>query len=139
MRAKLLTVTFMAALGALACGGDDQGAVCLDELPLDCQPAYQPTFENVFDNRLGMTCGASTTGGSCHSEQGAMGGLVLQNADDAHDALLGSAVLPGDPECSPLIRRIESDDPNFMMPPGNKLSAAERCAIRQWVAQGAKR
>jgi hypothetical protein len=137
------------ALTCIACGDDTGGApqdasVCLSTLPRACTPLYRPTFDNIFANRLGMTCGASSTGGSCHAAKGAMAGLVLETKDAAYDALLGAGggrqrVIPGDPECSLLVQRLESNNPGFSMPPGAKLSADERCAIEQWIANGAER
>jgi hypothetical protein len=48
-------------------------------------------------------------------------------------------VIPGDPGCSEVVRRIESSDEEYQMPPGDKLSEGERCAIRRWIAGGAVR
>jgi hypothetical protein len=149
-------VVLACALGlgpASACNGDDDGGdegrgdagrTCLDPLPLDCSPTFQPTYQAFYDNLLSRTCGAASTGSSCHSEEGAMAGLVLQDEDDAYDYLLGNVdghrrVVPFDPECSVLIQRLESDDPDFVMPVGAKLSEGQRCAVRKWIAAGAER
>lgn len=114
----------------------------MSELELDCSVTYEPTFEAIFANRMQETCGAG--GRTCHSSSGAQGGLILDDIDLAHELLLGSnggeaRVIPGDPECSEMIRRIESNDEDYQMPPGDKLSEGERCAIRQWIANGALR
>jgi hypothetical protein len=116
---------------------------CLEPLDLDCSPTFQPTFQNFYDNQL-SSCGAASTGASCHGPDGGQGGLYLTDIDEAYDMLLSPPdasprVIPGDPECSLLIQRLESDDPAFGMPPGAKLRDAERCAIRQWIANGAER
>ena len=71
-----------------------------------------------------------------------MGGLVLVNADDTYDALLGvkggvKRVLPHDPKCSPLMGRLASRDPNFQMPRGSPFGEAELCDFVQWIKQGA--
>jgi hypothetical protein len=137
----------MALVLVAGCGDEpaDDGDGCLEALALDCQPAYPPTFRNLFDNELGNTCGSSVTGSSCHSAQGAMGGLVLETFDAAHAHLLGEAdgrarVLPGDPECSLLMQRLESTDTQFRMPPGaSSLPENVRCAFRQWIANGAEK
>ena len=124
-------------------GGDAGRGRCLDPLPLDCEPTYPPTFQDFYEQRIVRTCGAAGSGVSCHGPEGRQGGLVLSDADGAYDALLGEVdgrrrVIPGDPECSELVRRIESEDPEVMMPPGMRLSERERCAIRQWIAAGAE-
>ncbi|MDD9936702.1 MAG: hypothetical protein OXT09_24030 [Myxococcales bacterium] len=126
-------------------GNGSQPPACLEPLDLDCAPTFAPTFEGFFDNQLSTTCGSTGTGVSCHGPDGAQGELVLDDADTAYDQLLGPGtdgeprVIPNDPECSPLIQRLESDDPTFVMPVGGKLSDGERCAVRQWVANGAQR
>ena len=149
-RAALVGVLLALSSFAVACSDDASGSndvvdasMCLPEFSLDCTPEYQPTFDNIFDNRLGVTCGAASTGGSCHAEAGAMAGLVLATPQGAYTGLLGidgarQRVIAGDPECSLLIQRIESTDPGFGMPPGRRLSANERCAFVKWVAGGAK-
>jgi len=134
------------ALGIAACADDGSsmnGGACLAELELDCTPTYPPTFDEIYARRLQRTCAAN--GGLCHGPEGAQGGLGFADADAAYQALLGDRaghplVIPGDPECSVLIQRLESEDPNFVMPSrGPRLSAGQRCAIRQWVANGAER
>ena len=149
VRARLTQLVVLLALATPGCGdepADPDGGACLETLELDCQPAYPPTFRNLFDNELGNTCGASSTGSSCHSARGAMNGLVLETFDAAYAELLGEAdddparVRPGDPECSLLLQRLESTDPQFNMPPGaSSLPENVRCAFRQWIANGAEK
>lgn len=63
---------------------------------------------------------------------------------DTHAGLLAdlggyAAMVPGDPQASQLIERIESDDASIRMPPpeSNKsLSSEARGLLRQWIAQG---
>ncbi len=53
----------------------------------------------------------------------------------------GPAIVPGQPDESPLIRRIESRDPKKVMPPPEShktLSPAQVALLRRWVAEGAK-
>lgn len=126
-----LLATLAAACGG---GGDDDGCVQVD---LDCAPLYEPVFEEVHSRTLAAKC--AVAGSACHSREGAQNGLVLEGIDTAYDALLDSRVLPGDPSCSLVVRRIESDDADFAMPPGMPLGAAERCAIIRWIADGAAR
>jgi len=92
-------------LGCICGCGDDSGgdpAGCIDALPLDCTPAYDPpTYDAIFDHLLSQRCGGSATGSSCHSSQGRQAGLVLEHRDEAYDSLLGNLdgvnrVVPGD-------------------------------------------
>ncbi|WP_448245463.1 PSD1 and planctomycete cytochrome C domain-containing protein [Thalassotalea agariperforans] len=47
-------------------------------------------------------------------------------------------IVPGDPDASELIARVESDDPNIRMPyKGAKLPDHEIQLLRDWIAQGA--
>jgi len=66
------------------------------------------------------------------------------HADQTYDALLGikggvKRVLPRDPACSPLMVRLESPDPNFVMPRGDRLSEPALCVFVQWIKQGAQK
>jgi hypothetical protein len=136
-------------LSLLACNGDSDGGAgmsgagaCLPPLDLECTPSYGPTFDEFFSRRIEQTCGAG--GVSCHGPTGNKGNLILDpdDPDAAYDALLDpdhGLVIPGDPECSLMIKRIESEDPDFVMPVRQPLMPGERCAIRQWVANGAER
>jgi hypothetical protein len=139
-------LSLIAVFSLFACSSKDEPTpaepACLDELELECAVTYEPTFEAIFENRIQGTCGGG--GRSCHSSSGAHAGLVMDEIDLAYDGLLGldgskARVLPGDPECSLMVRRLESNDEDFQMPPGDKLSEGERCAIRQWIANGAAR
>lgn len=158
----------LAALLVLAgCGGDDDdgasagdgggdnggsggssgsGSKCLEPLSLDCRPSFEPaTFEAIFANVLRPSCGSSASGTQCHGADGKQAGLVLADIDEAYDSLLGELddrprVMPGDPECSMLIERIESSDRRVRMPLNSEpLGEGQRCAIRHWVAEGAER
>jgi Planctomycete cytochrome C len=139
-----LGLALAAAIAASGCADDTTpGSACLPELERDCNLAYQPTFDAFFENRLGKTCGSAQSGGSCHGANARMGGLDLSTANTAYDHLLGIAdekprVIPGDPECSLLMQRLEGQG-GGVMPPGAPLSAAERCSILRWIDQGAER
>jgi len=122
---------------ASGCGADE----CVNALPADCAPLYTPNYDEIFARTLAPTCAQS--GSACHSSAGRAGGLAFAEADDAYASLLGqdggeARVLPGDAACSPLVIRLEADD-DGVMPPGAPLDAAERCAIIQWIANGAAR
>ncbi len=76
----------------------------------------------------------------CHSSAGnvAMGGL----RGDSREGLLaggvrGPAVIPGDPDGSPLIRAVRYQDEQLAMPPTGQLAGAEIAALERWVELGA--
>jgi hypothetical protein len=132
---------------AAACGGDDgvaEAPACLDDLELDCSPSIPATFDSLYSNIVQPSCGGPTDTPSCHSAGAKQGGLDLSAPARAYDALLGkrgkARVLPGDPECSLLMLRIEADDDTFRMPLGTeRMAPGLRCAVQQWIAEGAER
>ena len=139
----VLAVTM--GLGALGCGDDTGGgepAACLTDLPRDCSIVWAD-YDAIWRNGM-TTCGSADTGPFCHSAEGQMAGLNLSDQDTAYEALLGgldgrARVIPGDPECSVLMQRLESEDPAFQMPPSGRMTDAERCSIIKWIAEGANR
>lgn len=129
--------------GACASDGvETDTEACLADLASTetCSPLYAPTFNNIHQNTMLVSC--SVAGGACHSSQGAKGGLDLEDADTAYGQLLGSdgraRVVAGKADCGILVARLEATD-SSVMPVGQPLSDAERCAIRQWIANGAER
>lgn len=132
---------FLALAAPLVCSCGAEPSTCVEALDLSCKPLYAPTFDQVYAHTLAATCAQS--GASCHAAAGAQGGLVLDDPDVAYARLTeGGAdalVLPGDAACSPLVARIEATDAARVMPPGSPLAAAERCAVEQWIQDGAKR
>lgn len=108
---------------------DEHPSECLTIDYEGCTLLYPPTWEQVWQQTISTTC---TGGSACHS-----GGLSFGDPDIAHAGLLKELV-PGDPNCSHLMQRLESDDPDFRMPPGNTpLAAGARCSIATWIANGA--
>lgn len=75
----------------------------------------------------------------CHGvDTEASGGLLLDSRDGwAAGGDSGVAIVPGDPEASPLLLAISYDDPDLQMPPDGVLSADLIEAFRQWIADGA--
>ncbi len=74
----------------------------------------------------------------CHGEKKQKGGLRLDSAA----AVLkggdsGPALVPGKPDESRLVKGITWSDPDFQMPPKNKLSDSEIAALTEWVKLGA--
>jgi hypothetical protein len=144
-----LSVALFAGAASLThcSGGDDNGPSppppCVENLNVDCiKLLYEPpTYSNIFTQSIQQKC---SLGSSCHSADGAMGGLVLVNADDTYEALLGlkggvKRVLPRDPKCSPLMVRLASRDPNYVMPRGAPFAAEELCDFVHWIKQGAEK
>lgn len=134
----LAALASCALLASLAgCPADDDHP-CVEIDVTACTPLYPPTFDNIYARTLEPSCGVS--GSSCHSSDGAKAGLVFADPDDAYAALLDGRVEPDDPSCSLLVKRIESTDRGFKMPPGSReMADGERCAIEQWIADGAAR
>lgn len=134
MQPKWLVVALWASLGMLgACSSDEAPPSCIT-VDTTCAPLYSPTFDNVYNMTIKDTCAASA---ACHSASGRQGGLSLATAQEAFDALRAGRVVPGDPGCSEVIVRTDSPGASYQMPPGDPMSAAERCALVQWVQAGA--
>ncbi|HEY1050102.1 MAG TPA: DUF1553 domain-containing protein [Prosthecobacter sp.] len=61
--------------------------------------------------------------------------------DERGGALTARAIVPGKPEDSGLVHRIDTTDADDLMPPpksNQTLSAAERGILRRWIAEGAE-
>ncbi|HEX7449307.1 MAG TPA: DUF1553 domain-containing protein [Pirellulales bacterium] len=104
-------------------------------------PASEVDFNRDVKPILSNTCY------KCHGpdpaeRKGGADGLRLDTPDGALIDLGGyTAIVPGKPEESELIRRIASDDESEKMPPpasGKKLSARDIEVLTQWVRDGAK-
>jgi len=129
------------------CAGDPAvpSQTCLQPFTEACQPSLDPTYSELYPKLFEPRCGGAGVGNACHGKAGLQGGLGLYDLDSAYDFLLGhagnqAAVLPGDPECSPLMERLETDNLERRMPRGAaQLPAGVRCAVRLWIKQGAAR
>jgi hypothetical protein len=122
-------------LGLLAACGPDAPPACIT-VAVDCAPLYQPDFDNIYNMTLRDTCGSEDV--SCHSAAGKQGGMSFEDQQRAYDDLLAGRVVPGNPGCSEMIVRTDSPGTEYQMPPGDPLSAPERCALIQWVMAGAR-
>lgn len=102
-------------------------------VPFVSIPAVAADFERDVEPILHQRCYL------CHGSQQQMSGLRLDSRESAYESReAGAAVVPGDPEASGLIQRIESAEDGFRMPPGDApLSAADKAALRAWIAAGA--
>jgi len=80
---------------------------------------------------------------ACHGpdEKARKGKLRLDDEQDAKRDRKGDfVILPGKPEQSELIKRIESTDPDDVMPPPKQhktIPAAQVALLKQWIKQGA--
>ena len=75
---------------------------------------------------------------SCHGPDKQEGGLRLDSADAARQGGdTGPAVVPGDLDASLLVKAIRFDDPNFQMPPKDRLADSQIATLTRWVRQGA--
>jgi hypothetical protein len=107
------------------------------EINTSCQPLYEPTFANIHRQTLLTRCAVG--GGACHLAAGRRGGLSLEDADEAfHGLVTEGRVVAGDPSCSQLSHRMIGVSGD-LMPPGAPLGEMERCAIDQWIENGAVR
>lgn len=115
---------------------------CIADAAAPCSPQYAPAdYSTVFEKILKPSCATGIA--SCHNASGAKGGLVFEDPDEAYALLLDerrARVVPGDPSCSLLTRRLGATDPRLRMPPGpTPLTAGEICTITQWIGAGAQR
>src|SRR5712692_9890997 len=100
----------------------------------DAQPSHDGNefFEKKIRPLLASKCYA------CHGEKIASSGLRLDfKAGWERGGNRGTAIVPGDPDGSLLIRAISFRDPQLKMPPGGRLSAAEIADLTEWVRMGA--
>lgn len=135
----LPTLVLLAALGCGPTAPDE----CLLATNTDCAVGFPPTYANIFQQSLRSTCGGP--GVSCHGLDGAKAGLVFASEQESYDLLLGNVgsrprVIPGDPDASLLVQRIECSSPQRRMPlNSDPLPTTVRCAIVKWIADGAAR
>ena len=76
----------------------------------------------------------------CHGPEKQRGGLRLDSRTSVYKGGESGepAIVPRDPDASPLLERVASDDPTFRMPPkGERLAAGELTLLKRWVAEGA--
>lgn len=137
------TLLFALAVFATGACGPEDPAECLLASTTECAVGFPPTYTNIFQQSLRSTCGGP--GVSCHGVAGAKAGLVFADEQESYDQLLGISgnrprVIPGDPDASLLVQRIECASPQPRMPlNSDPLPATVRCAIVKWIADGAPR
>lgn len=103
-----------------------QGVYAQDQGPIDFNRDIRPILsENCF---------------YCHGQDANKRQADLR-LDDREAAIAGNAIAPGDPAKSQLIDRIDSTDPDTLMPPPNsnrRLSDAQKDLLKRWIASGAQ-
>ncbi len=122
--------TILLAVSLLVVRFTASGSASLDAKEIDFSRDVQPI--------LAANCLA------CHGfDEGTReAGLRLDGFDGAITPLASgaTAIVPGNPAASEIIVRIESDDPDLVMPPptsGHSLSPQQRQVLRDWIAGGA--
>jgi hypothetical protein len=82
---------------------------------------------------------------ACHGTDSAArkAGLRLDRVEDATAPRKDSdpAITPGHPEKSAMVKRINADDPDDIMPPPKshkKLTSEQKATLRKWITEGAK-
>jgi hypothetical protein len=136
---RWLYLACSALVVALAAGCPSTPPPACKVVDTACAPGYVPTFTNVYNNTIKNGCGSTKS--NCHSASNKAGGMSFASQDAAYNALLDATkrrVVPGDPSCSEMIVRTDSPGEDYQMPPGDPLSAQDRCALIQWVLQGAQ-
>ena len=74
----------------------------------------------------------------CHGEEKQRAGLRLDSREGwAKGGESGPAIVPGDPDKSPLIKAIRWNDPECTMPPDKKMADTQIAALEHWVKSGA--
>lgn len=139
---KLVATVLLVTAAVTACSNGDDPPACIT-VDTSCAPGYVPTFDNVYQNTLSVSCGS--TNSSCHSAAGRMAGLSFADEPTAYADLLSASTIdpsrkrvdPGDAACSVMIVRTDSPGADYQMPIGDALPAVERCALIQWVQNGA--
>jgi len=75
---------------------------------------------------------------SCHQATWAGGGLRLDSLEGIqHGGTSGKTVVPGNPQRSLLVQRMESSDTKCM-PPKGRLTPEQIALVKTWITQGAK-
>jgi hypothetical protein len=96
-------------------------------------PAPEVSFQTDVRPILTATCVV------CHGAGGGNAGLDLTTrAGLLAGGAGGPAVVPGQPDSSLLVHRLETDNAALRMPPGGSLGEAQIGVIRDWISEGAQ-
>ena len=143
----ILAAALLAACGSGETGGvaDSTGTACAPGVAgtISAGAALEPTLASIQDNVFTPSCTIS----GCHGgavaadlrlESGASAGNLISIASSQNPSLI--RVIPGDPDNSLLIQKLECDSPpvGARMPLGGPYFDQETIdVIRQWIANGA--
>jgi Protein of unknown function (DUF1553)/Protein of unknown function (DUF1549)/Planctomycete cytochrome C len=120
MKSPVILLSLIASCAAAASG------------ETDAQREALKFFENDVRPLLSNRCY------ECHGEKKQKGGLRadhISHLKEGGDS--GPALVPGKPDESPMIEAIRYKNPDFEMPPKEKLPDAEIAILEKWVALGA--
>ena len=113
--------------------------------PAKPKAAVKPQVEDKIDFNRDIRPILSNKCLACHGQdpKAVQGGLKLNLRDSAIAKLSSGhfAIVPGHPEQSELLRRVESKNPDVKMPPpgSNKtLTDDDRATLRKWISEGAE-
>lgn len=128
------------AVGVLILGG------CSKQKPMEIVQVENDLPERI-DYNLHVKPILSDNCFHCHGpdRNSQKAGLDLSDPENAYGQLMSSrrkrAIVPGDWSASELVRRITSQDPTVMMPPGGSnrhITDYEKAILIRWIEQGAE-
>lgn len=136
-------------VGVLPSGNSAAGGDFVTTFTVTTPVVLGPTLNQIQAVVFGPVCSGCHTGPT-----GVVlpAGMDLSDADASYDALVGPGgagvpsiqqptimrVLPGDPDNSYLVHKLEANG-TTVMPPSGMLPAATIAEIRQWITDGAQR
>ena len=130
-QAAVLVCGFVAALSLAPANATDSNGQAFEQplIKVDRPVDFASEVYPVFEKR----CFA------CHGPEKQKSGLRLDGKATAlKGGKSGPVIQPGDPDASPLFRRVSSADNDEVMPPrGERLTVEQQALIRAWIAQGA--
>ncbi|MEX0275629.1 MAG: PSD1 and planctomycete cytochrome C domain-containing protein [Flavobacteriaceae bacterium] len=135
-----LLASLVCILLSVACKEQSKGPLSMTTTPQDVVP-------NVIDFTFHVKPILSDRCFKCHGpdKNAVEGGLSLHTAESAYEALGEQqdhhAIVPGNPDKSELIHRINSTDPGLLMPPPESnltLTEWEKTILKKWIEQGAE-
>ena len=125
-------IAWLIAIAFATIAPDSARSFPIDDPPLD--PVAVERFEDEVRPLLVARCY------ECHSRASgeAGGGLLLDSRDGwERGGELGTAIVPGEPDRSWLIRAVRPHDDALQMPPDSALSSAEIAVLERWITEGA--